>query len=326
MAAPYAFSYNRSPKWVWDRATGIREGTQAGTNPLLDTEEGAAWIERAIAFQQCYAVERDPLLNQELIIKHGDIYDAFSIYSGDRDSFLRWDIEASILAQVSTEDIAVDCGLPCSSVYAYERIFFDVRDKLSEQRYIIHTVFGPGIREKLKDDIGLAWKYYGYFYGPIMLRAMISRVIDPQICATSDSVTATLKDDIRGSFYIQCAELSKYKQNSQYAPKQYLELFTKISEVDKMADNSGTSHVEQIANHLEAMMEQMPFSIGGETIGKDGKSGKMSAENKYLSTSNDLTHEQIIDISLTGKSDSADELSGFKFPEPVKAKENNENH
>lgn len=326
MPAPYAFSYDRSPKWVWERAEGIRNNTQAGTNPLLDTEDGAALIERVIAFQNCLSTCSDPLLNQELIISHGDIYDAWRIFESASDSFLKWDIEASILARVSTEDIAVDSGLPCSSVYAYERVFFDVRSRLEEQRYIVHTVFGPGIREKLRSDIGLAWKYYGYYYGPIMLRAMISRVIDPQVCLTPDSVTTTLKDDIRGSFYIQTAELSKYKQNSQYAPKQYLELFTKISEVDKMADNSGTSHVEQISNHLEAMMGQMPFSIGGETVGKDGKSGKRSAEDKYLLTSNDLTHDQIIDISLTGSSDSADEASDFKFPEPVKAKENNENH
>jgi len=64
--------------------------------------------------------------------------------------------------------------MPGTVISLYERIFFNVNEKLKNRDYIMTCVIGPSVHSGLSDrDFDLLWKLFGYLYGPVVLNAFV---------------------------------------------------------------------------------------------------------------------------------------------------------
>lgn len=79
----------------------------------------------------------------------------------------RWFIEAAIMANIPSTQIAEEIDVPTEVVETYEDLFFDVRKHLTKQDYIISMIFFPSYRAGIHGrDFDTLWKmmaYYGSF-------------------------------------------------------------------------------------------------------------------------------------------------------------------
>lgn len=307
MNSDFAAAFNRSPDWKWRRVMSIIKGDGAPATAYWDTENGYQWIIRALGFMKSYKRERNPMYNEELITLYGDIYTAYQMHE-DNETHFRYELEAMILARVEREELAIRSDTTIAVITAYEELFFDVRSKLnSASSYIINYVIGPDLQNLRNDSYGPLWKFYGYKYGPEVLQAIILKCVNPQFALTPDSVGAQLNEDISGSFKVACSIASKMRGGGSHADRELLQMFTKMMEVDKMADMSSGSSKGQILEHIEAMVRPMMATVGGTVGYNPAVNPKVSGEPQF---------SEYIDLSVRGKSATFEEEQDFKFPQP----------
>lgn len=302
----FVAAYNRSPAWKWNRAQSIVDGTGPASTDYWDTAAGSRWINRAAGYIESYHREPDPVRNNELIVLYADIYGAHSMYTDDSTHF-REELEAMILARVETEVLAQKIDVPVATIRAYEELFFDVRGKLeTAESYILNFVIGPEIQRLSENTIGPLWKLFGYYQGPEVLKALISRTINPNFAAAPDDVAARLNEDINGSFKIACAIAAKKPAGGDRRDRDLLQLFTKIMEVDKMEDMSSGSAKGQIAAHVGAVVSTLNLSVGGSASG----------HSALPAGSGEPQFSELVSLAFTGTAPSYETTKDFTFPTP----------
>ena len=126
--------------WRWRRAEGIRRG-------LLPTPGRRAdcWLRRAIRFQDAYA-DTGGLLVPQSGPAGPAVLGAFRVRSSVEPRPRR-ELEARALARQSAGEIAARLDLTADVVEAYERLHFDVRDRLGAAGYIASVVIGHTLHD-----------------------------------------------------------------------------------------------------------------------------------------------------------------------------------
>jgi hypothetical protein len=102
-----------------------------------------------------------------------DVREAYGIFAGHRSQ--RAILEAWLLTSLSDEDIAIKTGVPLPVVRVYEKLFFDVRDRLDSRSFVslevlnLHPTPGP--------DLANVLKAYAYRGGPVVLEYLIDLLL-----------------------------------------------------------------------------------------------------------------------------------------------------
>lgn len=107
-----------------------------------------------------------------------DILDAYTIYR-QLPSPRAAEIEARLLARQSVHEISDRMAIPVGTIVAYEAMFFNVLDKLSQPNHeswvngcVLGQAFHSGVTSR---DWQLLWKVYAYYGGPYILEAVIRK-------------------------------------------------------------------------------------------------------------------------------------------------------
>jgi hypothetical protein len=156
--------------WRWRRAEAIRLG-------LLPTPglRPDPWVRQAIRFQDEHAGKGDSPC-PELARLDPAVFGAFQVRSSVEPRPRR-ELEARVLAKQTTCEIAARLDLTTDVVEAYERLYFDVRDRLGAVDYIMAVVIGHNLHDGFAaDEIDKVLKVYAYGYGPNVLDALIEEL------------------------------------------------------------------------------------------------------------------------------------------------------
>ncbi len=86
--------------------------------------------------------------------------------SDPKHELTRWELEARILADQPTADIAAAMGLPLSMVTAFEADSFDVRPQLKHPSIVLHKIICiPAMEVWPASDVKKFWMWVGFAYG-----------------------------------------------------------------------------------------------------------------------------------------------------------------
>lgn len=162
-----------APDWRWHRAQLYID---AKLKPRRWHED--ALTRAAYRFKRRLARD-NPLANVQLERDYPDMYVAYTVNDND-ERMTRWLIEAGILAGESDEMLARYLSIPASVVEMYEKLFFNVRWALSENRehegWLLSTVFGASERGGfIRGDTDQSWKAIAYWGGWDALRSYITQ-------------------------------------------------------------------------------------------------------------------------------------------------------
>jgi len=158
----------RCPDWRWQLSLFAR-GHRLPANLGLDDE----WLKRLIAYHEnCEAMGLWPADSPAAAIDpsvHGAVHFAYNPDRLDVAEFEAW-----VLTGEPSDVVAAACNLPGDVVEAYEKLFFDVRERLDMRDYIRCVVLGIDAVQNLKiDDHATIWKVFAYFRGRYVLEAML---------------------------------------------------------------------------------------------------------------------------------------------------------
>src|SRR5262249_37206072 len=144
----------RPPDWRWLRAADLWD---QGDQPSEPWDE--AWVRRALRLYRELQQGKDPQPGK----RTADLWQSYRLYSGE--SLLPWEAEAGLRVEPPAK-VAAKCGVPPQILHAYEKVFFNVRDRLEARGYIINVVLGGDLLARLRDnDLGRNLKLFAYGAG-----------------------------------------------------------------------------------------------------------------------------------------------------------------
>jgi hypothetical protein len=162
----------RPPAWRWLRAQAVN-ADGGGPRRWIDDNDTCAAMELQKALDRCGHM--DSMFN--LLHRYPDRVNAWQVFTAqDKDgSATRSALEAHLLcADFNLEDTPASICMERGAVSVYERLFFNVRDRLDNAGWIFNHAIGASVHTGLADnDSGLVWKVLGYCCGLKVLESFM---------------------------------------------------------------------------------------------------------------------------------------------------------
>jgi hypothetical protein len=265
------YSPYRPTSWRYDRIVELLGAEGRDRFPIrgvddLETVKGYSFIKKweNIA-SSCPANQLQDRL-AELFPDNPALYFAYDIFLRSQADPCRIGIEARILANQSDETIAQSlCIHDPETISWYEKLFFNVRDRLGSVDYISKQVIGSLLGKggvDNQDNFNLSAKFFGYFGGEVMLEFVlngIDRNISPP--RPGDTVAeyadAFMESMIRGRSMIVAQQF----QVDTYKVVPLLELHAKLIEEHNKA-KMATGPKSQLEDVVSALVCAVPWSVG----------------------------------------------------------------
>jgi hypothetical protein len=173
------FDPARSPAWRYERVK-LALKRQRPLHPKRD-DELTKTLRNYYTAKERLGRQLDDTddLEDELSARFKYVWCADRIFALGSHHRLRYELEASILARRTIEDIADRYALEQQTVNFYEKCFFNVTDKLAARSYIASTVLAPAFMAGLSaKSLEMTAKYFGYFGGPLVLDLVMDAFTD----------------------------------------------------------------------------------------------------------------------------------------------------
>lgn len=160
----------RPADWRWQKACYLKN-----KKSLASKRKDDKWIAEALRFKIALDACKTQKDLEELTRTWYYMYLAYEIYDesdeGDipkgRPHPTRYEIEARILAEESFASIGWKTHVAEGAIEIYEKLFFNVLDRIDSESYICNQIIGSEALQKgLGDrDYDKIWKLYGYHHG-----------------------------------------------------------------------------------------------------------------------------------------------------------------
>jgi hypothetical protein len=263
----------RPINWRYQRIAEILSSTGTGRYPIkgiddAETVAGFAFIRKweNIVRNSTNADIQDNLA--DVFVDNPALYYAYEISQRDPNDDSRVAIEARILANQEDDVIAQKmCIHDPATINWYEKLFFNVRDRLQSTDYISKQVIGPLLG---RWDIGgendgtnaISAKFFGYFGGETILEFMlygIDRSLSPPKPGDNiqEYADAFVESMVRGRAMVT----SQQFKVDMYKVIPLLELHAKlIEEHNKSKLASGPK--SQLEDVVSALVSATPWCVG----------------------------------------------------------------
>lgn len=307
----------RPVHWRWERARIRKELGQTAPGRSLDDK----WIRTAATFRKAKDACRDETELYALFERYPDLAMAYELWDEEktaidgRPNSMRHEVEARFLARESLSTISKKSGLSESVLLWYEKLFFNVRDRINNHMYIFHQVIGDGIQRGMTDrDYAILWKLYAYVRGSHMLDFLITTFNDWER-PTRAQIESSLLDDHRTTMRRKAAIASRMVGVNHHSSDRLIELHTKIVEIEK---SIGDTSPDGVQNNIQVMLSHLPFLVG-----RQASAAVSNPLADYHKSGADLRADEMMAISL-GQKVNTKALEGYKFPEPLNGADINE--
>lgn len=303
----------RPPDWRWQRALGIVDETQPNPTRRYDGPVGFKWIRRAVTFRRAMRASPTDELKRRVANRFPDLFWAHYAWEEDTNP-TKHQLEAYLLARAENWTIGFKCGMVPSQVEAYACLFYDVREKLDHPAYILHSVIGPALQKSLSDrEFSALWKVYAYYYGPHVLDALASKMVNPAWCSSPDTVSNALQDDAIGTMKMKAALAAKTVPVSFNTQIDLLNIFTKFIEIERTTDSAGKAQ-DQMLEHITAMMVNLPFAIGNRNPREGDMIVAAGPMDRFDRAAVELSFEETMVVSSGQALPNADMLQQMQYP------------
>jgi len=195
-------------------------------------------------------------------------------------------------------------------VEAFERVFFDVRDRLGRRDFVINQVVGPAIHRGLNcRDYALLWKLFGYMRGPEVLDALIATFDGGPRRVEAGDVAAALAADQGFDLLRQATYAGKSLRILVETQSDVVGLYhelLKIEQAKGRGGSTGDAMLVQVQNFLNAADA---YKVGPPARGEDpGTTAELDA-HAYEPATADLVR-----AGLGGRVEVDPELAALQFP------------
>jgi hypothetical protein len=315
----------RPPNWRWERARLIREGAFRGLSRKKEDE----WTLTALKFQQSLNKCRNASDRHLLMEKNPGIYFAWMAHTPLNEEGvgtpLRYAIEARLLAGETVDKVAINLGCGPSTIHWYERLFFNVIEKLQHSDYIMTCVISPSLHTGLApQEYDVLWKVFAYLYGPIVLDALLQGVSAKHRAETAEEADIKISGDIQASIRKKAAIAARTYTLNNFTQEGLMNIYARFLELEKAAD-SGTAK-DTFLSTVNVVLSSLPFADGEgairpDQIGSDRQLLKVDHPllEHYDRTNAELRTDELLAVTTGRELSNRADLEDIKFPEPPDA-------
>jgi len=246
----------RPPDWRWQRACELAEGARPVRGRDDEVVRAACKFRRLI--QRC-ETDMDKLAALDA---HPALYEAYSLYDATDDhTNNKWELEARLLARESLPAISDKLGIDIDAIMLYERIFFDVMDRLDAPGLITHTVIGKSVQTGLAErEYDCLWKLFGYWLGPSVLDALAYKFNNPRHTEGHDGLRAAMRDLSKDAIDIKAAITMITMKSDWQTRELILTLWKDMLALEAQAGQAGigtetyTQNVQQLVDTFQGLL------------------------------------------------------------------------
>lgn len=296
-AAYEAGNIYRRPDW---RHARIRRTSSQGTRLSTRDDEYTKEFKRFYTRYQ-YATETDKFLLQA---ENPALFAAMEIYEKSVvDPSVKFLIEARILTGESLESIADGLGCDPDTIFWYEKIFFNVLDRLDNPDYIFRAVIVPAYRQQIeipgdvnpddylsgdsrlgsREEPALTdnWfdgtlKLFAYRGGQMVLDTMVNNCPTTAKPKTANGVNEWLDEFVINGIKRKAAQIVVKLKINKYNAMELLKINAELISAQKALESGTaigtqeyTTEVAKISQRLVTMWQFGDNSTGRTVEGKD---------------------------------------------------------
>lgn len=244
-----------------------------------------------------------------------ELYFAFDMFLATDTDKMRCEVEARILARQSNEEIAEEIHTLPGSVDYFEKLFFNVRDRLDNKGYIVNRIIAPTVMDQDWTNLNreLSTKFFGYFAGPVVLSAVLhdfdSSLIPPGEGQSTDEFfdahTAT-------GFRRRIAEAINAFEINKFNIVELLEVHTQVLKIARDAKQAAGGDFNANEAQMGLLLQTLDFAASPE----QRQAAMVDSPLKpYHDLAGELRSDEMLRIVAGDVPDTVDELITLKMPE-----------
>lgn len=202
-------------------------------------------------------------------------------------------LEARILAREPDEFIAEEFSTIPETVQYYEKLFFNVRDRLHSRTYIVKTVLGPSANqiagvEGLMTDVmrRTSYKLFGYYGGPLILDIIISGFEAGPFPQKPEKAREWLDAAIKTTIQQRASLAARCFVVNKWSVMQLLEIQQRFMQSAEDARLAGGGASGDYQASIEKFFESIPLAVGNRAAeGRSEQSvlfDKSNAEPNFI--------------------------------------------
>ena len=251
----------RPVDWRWQRAALAASGEY----PLSRRRDGDAWVARATKFIREHENCETELDMAELAELHPVIYWAYDIWytRDDTGNPVRSEVEARLLADDQTDNIARRVNTEVEVIEAYERLFFNVREKLVNRGYLMHCVLGPAVHLGFQSsEYDLIWKLFALLGGPLAVDLMVDQSVGHARPDRASDLKYFVADVAQNDLRRVAMLALKTLRINNFNAMEIIDKFLKLVELERTGGAGGGIATEAVKQNVHAMLVSLPFTVG----------------------------------------------------------------
>lgn len=255
----------RSPSWRSDRVKKLLD--QRPTVGKPDRVHDDDYIKDYRNFRLKWETKNQTIQNRLFRNNPGLCYAYFIRHHQDQS--WRALLEARILAREPDEYVAMELHTIPEAIHYYERLYFNIRERLHSRSCIIKTVLGPsaasaaGYDESITDDMRhTTCKLFAYFGGSLVLDIMLSGFESGPFPQKVAKAHEFIDNAVKTTIQQRAAIAAKNFTVNKWTVMQLLEIQQRFMQSDAEARAaSGGAGADYQAN-IEKFFESLPLAIG----------------------------------------------------------------
>ena len=298
----------RPVDWRWQRAALAASGEY----PLSRRRDGDVWVARATKFIREHESCETELDMAELVERHPVIYWAYDIWYTQNESGnpVRSEVEARLLADDQIANIARRVATEVEIIEAYERLFFNVRERLADRGYLMHCVLGPAVHLGFQaGDYDLVWKLFAFLGGPMAVDLMIDQSVGHARPERASDLKYFVADVAQNDLRRVAMLALKTLRINNFNAMEIIDKFLKLVELERAGGSGAGIATEAVKQNVHAMLVSLPFAVGQ-------RSAHVNAAplDRYDDLPAELRYEEVMAISAGQGIPAQDMLELLAFP------------
>ena len=304
----------RAVRWRYERVMQLLEDADARPVPHRDDKyvTGAFRFLRewnAVNEGSAEEIEEDRI---KLFPKNPGFYYAYEL-ANHVDEDLKHVIEARILARQDNVEIAERAGVTPDTVEWYERMFFNVRDRLENRDYISKQVIGPTVGAGLPNlTTEMTAKFFGYYGGPIVLDFVVDGY---DAGATVPKRPEDLQEYFDHYFATTLRRRSAAAMNvfeiNRFNVMQLFEVHARLIESAQKAELGGLAKTS-LEENVGALLDTIDWTVGR----KRKQHLEDSPLNNYMGHTAEPRANDLLQIAAGEAPSRLDDIADRKMPTP----------
>lgn len=269
-----AVSYNqldpyRRPRWRYDRVAQLVQNRRTRTATAGRDDE---YITEAYQFLRSWRrLQRSSRASSHearvayLYPRHPLLYLAYEAFQRPLDDRSRTELEARLLAGEADAQIETKTGFPAGMVDWYEKLFFNVRDRLHQRRYIARYVIEPLVDTGLANmTFDLSAKYFAYFAGPAFLDYFLDHFVGPQFDPAADDFLKYSDKLYENTVRLRSLPAMQAFEVNGFTLEWLMQTHNQLLVEARKPKDAGLGTGSTLEDGVAAMLLAIPWSVGSE--------------------------------------------------------------